>query len=103
MKEALSWIDELKWTNVSVVSDCLVVIQSIRSKTPMRSHFGRVIEDCREYLRRLNKVYLYHVKRSANIVAHQLARKSYNYLGRTFDGDSIPISVKSCIELDLIK
>ncbi|KAL8097756.1 hypothetical protein AgCh_030760 [Apium graveolens] len=87
VKEALSWIDEVQWNNVSVVSDCLVVIQAIRSKTTLRSRFWKIIEECREYLRRLNKVYLFHVKRSANMVAHQLAKKSYIYPGRTFDGD----------------
>ncbi|KAL8091605.1 hypothetical protein AgCh_034018 [Apium graveolens] len=101
VKEALSWIDRMKWMDVTLVSDCLVVVQAIRSITPMRSQFGNVIEECREYLRRLNKIGLYHVKRSANRAAHQLARKSYNYSGRSFNRDSIPFSVKRCIELDL--
>ncbi|KAL8106853.1 hypothetical protein AgCh_023591 [Apium graveolens] len=94
VKEALSWIDGMQWPNVTLVSDCLVVIQVIRSKTPMRSQFGSIIEDCRSYLRRLNKISLYHVKRSANMVAHTLARESYNYPGRSFDRNSIPRSVK---------
>ncbi|XP_063945892.1 uncharacterized protein LOC135151390 [Daucus carota subsp. sativus] len=101
VKEALSWIDVMQWPKVILVSDCLVVVQAIRSKTPMRSQFGKVIEDCRSYIRRLNKISLYHVKRSANMVAHQLARESYNYPDRTFDRDSIPSSVKYCIEMDL--
>ncbi|XP_074341789.1 uncharacterized protein LOC141679182 [Apium graveolens] len=96
VKEALSWIDGMQWPNVTLVSDCLVVIQAIRSKTPMRSQFGSILEDCRSYLRRLNKISLYHVKRSANMVAHTLARKSYNYPGRSFDRNSIPRSVKHC-------
>ncbi|XP_074323246.1 uncharacterized protein LOC141660181 [Apium graveolens] len=101
VKEALSWIDRMKWMDVTLVSDCLVVVQAIRSITPMRSQFGNVIEECREYLRRLNKIGLYHVKRSPNRAAHQLARESYNYSGRSFNRDSIPLSVKRCIELDL--
>ncbi|KAL8118569.1 hypothetical protein AgCh_016186 [Apium graveolens] len=86
VKEALSWIDEIQWSKVVLASDCLVVEQVIRSKTPMRSQLGSVIEDFRKYLRRLNKVSLYHVKRSANMVAHQLARESYNYRGRILIG-----------------
>ncbi|XP_074374107.1 uncharacterized protein LOC141714488 [Apium graveolens] len=103
IKEALSWIDEMHWQESTVVSDCLVVVQAIRSKTPMRSQFGSVIEECRSQLRRLNKVSLYHVKRSANMVAHQLARESYSYPDRSFNRDTIPVSVNSCIEMDLNK
>ncbi|KAL8100447.1 hypothetical protein AgCh_032636 [Apium graveolens] len=101
IKEALSWIDEMHWKECTVVSDCLVVVQAIRSKTPMRSQFGSVIEECRSQLRRLNKVSLYHVKRSANMVAHQLARESHSYPDRSFNRDTIPVSVNSCIEMDL--
>lgn len=101
VKEALSWIDAMQWGKVVLVSDCLVIVQAIRSQTPMRSQFGSVIEDCRKYLRRLNKVSLFHVKRSANMVAHELARESYNYPGRSFDRNSIPSSIKHCIQLDL--
>ena len=36
VKEALSWIDTMEWPHVILVSDCLVVIQAIRSTTPMR-------------------------------------------------------------------
>ena len=39
----------------------------------------------------MNNIELYHVKQSANKAAHQLARESYNYPGRSFDRDSIPV------------
>lgn len=43
MKEVLSWIASRRWPIVSLESDCLVVIQAVRSKTPMRSHFGMIV------------------------------------------------------------
>lgn len=102
VKEALSWIDSMRWPKTVLESDCLVVIQAIRSLTPMRSHFGLIIEECRRLLSQSNKVYLHFIKRSANMVAHQLARESCFYPGRSFDWNSIPMEVKHCIELDLV-
>lgn len=45
IKEALSWIDSLRWTKVILESNCLVVVQAIRSKTPRRSYFDMIIEE----------------------------------------------------------
>ncbi|XP_074347538.1 uncharacterized protein LOC141686399 [Apium graveolens] len=59
VKEALSWIDEMQWATVALESDCLVVIQAIRSSAPMRSHFGVIIEECRSFLARFHKVFYF--------------------------------------------
>ncbi|XP_074346427.1 uncharacterized protein LOC141685211 [Apium graveolens] len=70
VKEALSWIDTMKWPRSVLESDCLVVVQAFRSLTPMRSHFGLIIEECLRLLSQSNKVYLHFIKRSANMVSH---------------------------------
>lgn len=102
IKEALSWIAEMQFRSTVIESDCLTAVQAIRSKTSMRSHFGMVIEECRRHIYSTNNISLYFIKRSANMVAHTLARASYNHPGRSFDRWSVPIEVKNCIELDLI-
>ena len=76
-KEALSWMETRGWTEATVESDCLVMVQAVRSTTSFRSYFGLLIEDCRNSLLSLNNVKLFYVKRSANMVAHQVARESY--------------------------
>ncbi|KAL8098853.1 hypothetical protein AgCh_031539 [Apium graveolens] len=101
VKEALSWIDARQWSGVTLESDCLVVVQAIRSKTPMRSRFGVVVTECRDFMHRLNNIELLFVKRSANMVAHTLARESYALPGRSFNRWSVPINVLRCIEMDL--
>ena len=83
-------------------SDCLSMVQAIRSQVPMRSYLGQIIEDCREMLRRLNKITLFFVKRSANMVAHQVARESYYLSGRSLNRESVPDSIKNVIALDLV-
>ncbi|KAL8105024.1 hypothetical protein AgCh_028986 [Apium graveolens] len=54
VKEALSWAKEMRWDTVVVESDCLVVVQLIRSSVPLRSRLGLIIEDCRELTRHFN-------------------------------------------------
>ncbi|XP_074343002.1 uncharacterized protein LOC141680775 [Apium graveolens] len=84
-KEALSWTDRRGWHDAVIESDCLRMVQVVRSCVLMRSYFGWIIEECRCILQRLNKVKLSFVKRSANMVAHQLEKESYFLSGRTFD------------------
>lgn len=57
----------------------LVVIQLIRS-VPMRSRLGEVIENCREIARHYNNSRLYFIKRSANMLVHELAHVSHMYV-----------------------
>lgn len=74
VKEALSWGDREGKTKVIIESDCLVMVQAIRSTASMKSKFDRIIETCRIYLRRLNNIELYFIK--ANMVVHTLVRLS---------------------------
>ncbi|KAL8121510.1 hypothetical protein AgCh_018296 [Apium graveolens] len=43
VKEALIWAMEMGWSSVTIESDYMVVIQLIRSSTPMRSRLGMLI------------------------------------------------------------
>ncbi|XP_063943206.1 uncharacterized protein LOC135150605 [Daucus carota subsp. sativus] len=76
-KEALSWMDARGWHESIIKSDCLPMVQAVRSKVPMRSYFGLIIEECWRLLQRLSKITLFFVKQSANMVAHQVVRESY--------------------------
>lgn len=89
-KEALSWIKGSHWNKVTLESDCLVAIQSIRNKTNMISLFGDIINDCRSLLLELPLVKCIFVKRSANVVAHSFARASLSYPDRSFSLGDVP-------------
>ena len=62
-------------------SDCLGVVQAIRSKITMTSPFGRIIMECRRLIVELN-IELFFIKRSVNMAAHLLAGESCLYPGR---------------------
>lgn len=87
VKEALSW--RKQWGAVTLETDSLSVVQSIRSKAVMLSYFGDLINDCRALLEELPNVSLFFVRRSANGVAHFLARASYYVADRIIRGDDI--------------
>lgn len=66
----------------------------------MASPFGRIVEDCREMIRKYNTIEVFFVKRSANIVAHELARVAYSFPDRVFDRSSVPIEVHNALCFD---
>lgn len=100
VKEALSWVKEKDWRRVVINSDCLAVVQAIRSNVILSSSFGQVITECRMMLRDLN-IELFFVKRSADMAAHYLARESCSFPGRVFDRGSVPIGLNSIVLADL--
>ncbi|KAM6542729.1 hypothetical protein CsatB_007176 [Cannabis sativa] len=75
-KEALNWIKSTNWQNVELETDSLLTVQAIRSKQKMSSIFGLIIQDCCHLLSTLPNVKISFIKRSANRVAHAIARHS---------------------------
>ncbi|XP_062088870.1 uncharacterized protein LOC133795435 [Humulus lupulus] len=78
IKEALSWIKDSGWQKVTLESDCLLVVQALRSPSHRSSYFGRIIDVCKSLLASIKPrvVNVKFIKRSANNVAHSLARST---------------------------
>uniref|UniRef100_A0A803QS71 RNase H type-1 domain-containing protein n=1 Tax=Cannabis sativa TaxID=3483 RepID=A0A803QS71_CANSA len=74
VREAMSWIKSHGWQHVTLETNCLTVVQALRSSMDMISLFGQVILDCKKLLSYLKIVSVLFVKRSANMVAHNCAR-----------------------------
>lgn len=76
IREALSWVKNNSCDDAIVESDCLQVVQAIRSSISCLSYLGRVVQECRDLLASLSykNVCFGFIKRSANKVAHFLAR-----------------------------
>ncbi|XP_060963698.1 uncharacterized protein LOC133033112 [Cannabis sativa] len=101
IKEALSWIKSKGWRDVIVETDCLNVVNDINSNKPMISPYGFVIHDCKALLVDLLSVSIVFVKRSANKVAHALARNSVHTADCTFSVATLPSEISSLILDDL--
>ena len=86
VREALSWIHRRGWQQVKVESDCLEVVQAILDQRSYPSYFHGIIDDCKALLKNLDNIRVGFVFRSANMVAHTLAR--------------VTISMVNCMEWD---
>ncbi|KAL8108560.1 hypothetical protein AgCh_024870 [Apium graveolens] len=86
IREALSWLKNTNYANAVVESDCLQVVQAIQSSFICFSYLGRVVSECRNLLVSLSdkNVSFNFVKRSANKVAHYLARYNYSIADRSW-------------------
>ena len=104
IREALSWIKSTHWSNVIIETDCLVAVQGIRSSVVMLSYYGRIISDCKDLLNELKyrHVVLRFIKRSANTVAHHLARSTCVVSDRVFCRSNAPSNFISVLANDLI-
>lgn len=74
-----------------IETDCLFVVQAIRCSSVQFSYLGRVIDECKGLVSELKNriVTLNFVKRSANKVAHFLARHSSSVADRIWSGESV--------------
>ncbi|XP_060959222.1 uncharacterized protein LOC133030484 [Cannabis sativa] len=102
LKEALSWIKDMQWQNVSLESDCLVAIQAIRSSLKMHSLFGLVIRDCKTLFNTIGIISVVFVKRSANVVAYNFAKAAMLFPNRRFSLEDVPTDLLSCLVAEVI-
>ncbi|XP_060960219.1 uncharacterized protein LOC133031023 [Cannabis sativa] len=91
IEEAISWVQANNWQFVEIETDSLVSVQAIQSTHSMRSTFGLLIKDCQILLFALSNVKLSWIKRSANRVAHHVARHSRFYPGCSVSKFSITV------------
>ncbi|XP_074374105.1 uncharacterized protein LOC141714486 [Apium graveolens] len=77
LKEALSWIAELGYGSCVFETDSKELMQACK-KAPGESHFGTIVGDCLHLLKHINQVLVQFAFRSANSVAHELARATHS-------------------------
>ncbi|XP_030483493.2 uncharacterized protein LOC115700078 [Cannabis sativa] len=97
VREALSWIKDKQWSHVILETDCLVVVQAIRNPIHMIFLFGDVIKECQNLLVSLSGVTISFVKRSANLVAHAIAKAATSYPDRIFSMGDVPTELLLCL------
>lgn len=103
IREALSWVKGKFSQPVVVESDCLSIIQAIRCTSVNLSYLGRVVDECKQLLSVLKErhVTLKFVKRSANKVAHLLARYQRSIADRSWSGGNAHPELSKMLRDDL--
>jgi hypothetical protein len=77
-KQALLFVSGLPSGHVIIASDCLSLVQKLRSGYKDRSHIGIIVEDIKKATCVSSVVFSFiHVSRWCNEVAHVLARSTH--------------------------
>ncbi|KAM6586972.1 hypothetical protein CsatA_009577 [Cannabis sativa] len=100
ISEPLSWLKNHAYTQAIVETESLVCAEAIRNAEVFVSSFGLVVEDCKKILDSLINVSLLFVKRSANCVAHFVARHSISLAEHMFSINSVPMELMSILTSD---
>lgn len=103
IREALSWIKQSELSNVILESDCLPMVQAVRSSFLCFSYLGRLVNECRHLLASLHhkNIQFRFVKRSANQAAHFLARGSSSIADRIWKVRDVHLDFQHILFQDL--
>ncbi|WCJ19123.1 hypothetical protein M5689_001426 [Euphorbia peplus] len=77
IREALSWVKNKSLEHVILESDAAFVVEHLRHHS-FRSGYGVILDDCKYLISSFNDVSVNYVGRSANQVAHSLAKAAYS-------------------------
>lgn len=77
MKEALSWLITRRNQHCIIESDSQILVNACKG-SPGEAIFGTIVGDCIQILKHINPVLVRFVYRSANSVAHALAKATYS-------------------------
>lgn len=80
LREALSWIKSWRRSKCIFECDAKMVVDAVNGGNGS-SYFHMIIDECKEILQHFEEVLVVFVHRSANNVAHLLARASYSMSG----------------------
>lgn len=101
LREALSWIKMKQMSNVIVEMDAQIIVKAMHNYASSASYLGLVIDDCKDISRSITNLCVVFVKRSANQVAHLLARVSGSMSGLMFWGSNPPSFLLAALAADI--
>ena len=76
VRKALSWLKQMQMTKVLVKMDSQVVFSVLNRTSPASSPFAMLVKDCQDLTNSMSNIIFIFAKRSANNVAHIVARAS---------------------------
>lgn len=101
MREALSWIKSWRTTKCVFESDAKLLVDAFYGPKG-KSCFDTIVEDCNELLKHYDDVLIEFVPRSANSMAHTLARAAHSSPGLKEWHDTAPDIIICNLSLDEI-
>ncbi|KAL8122999.1 hypothetical protein AgCh_011101 [Apium graveolens] len=102
LKEALSWVKELGYKRCVFETDAKELVEACRSARG-NTYFHLIVLDCIDLLKHYDEVLVDYVPRSANVVAHELARAIYSMSGVHEWVDTPPDCIRDVLIIDSIE
>lgn len=81
LREALEWVRQWRTTKCIFESDAKLLVDAFKITARGRSNFDTIIEECSNIMRHFENVSVVFFSRSANMVAHLLARSACSMTG----------------------
>lgn len=73
----LSWIEDHGFSEVSVLSDCALLIKALNNPSSRNiSYLGAVEDECRSFASSFISLRFFYIPRTSNCIAHSLAREA---------------------------
>ena len=101
LKEVLSWVKSFGFARCVIETDSKLLADAYNG-TPGRSYFHSIVNDCVDLVKHFESVLVRFVHRSANEVAHLLARVSRSMSGLQEWEEVVPNFLSDVITFDLI-
>ncbi|KAL8126011.1 hypothetical protein AgCh_013344 [Apium graveolens] len=102
LKEALLWVKELGYKRCTFETDAKELVEACRSAQG-NTYFHLIVLDCIDLLKHYDEVLVDYVPRSANVVAHELARATYSMSGVHEWVDTPPDCIRDVLIIDSIE
>ena len=83
VREALSWLKQMQMTKVLVEMDSHVVFNALNRTSPASFPFAMLVKDCQNLVNSMSNIIFTFAKRSANNVAHIVARATRSMSDQT--------------------
>jgi hypothetical protein len=101
LRRAVSLAHDRGYDKVIFASDCLSLVQRLKSSTPDRSQVGSVVMDIKHWVPRFSSATFRHVNRSLNGAAHILARIC-DVTSTGFISDFAPDCIRETLCIDVM-
>ncbi|GMN53173.1 hypothetical protein TIFTF001_022317 [Ficus carica] len=101
LREGLSFAKEIECVNLEVETDAINVVSTVVENRKL-SMEGPILEDVKQLLVQLRGTGIHHVCRSANLVAHLLARFGFNSNCTNVWISETPTVVSNAVSIDVI-
>jgi ribonuclease HI len=94
---AILLCEEHNFQDVILEGDALQVVKEVNSDKHCSSYFGHLVEDVKNGLRSLNSAKFSHVRRSANVVAHELALLASTHVTDVIRWNVLPPNISGIV------